>query len=113
MNSRSFPQSPEAEQMSTRAGGASPAARPATDAARPSRSEAPHAPRLASDLPDLSQDEILRYSRHLIIPDVGLSGQRKLKAARVLLIGAGGLGSPLALYLSAAGVGNIGIVDFD
>ncbi|MDA1082446.1 MAG: molybdopterin-synthase adenylyltransferase MoeB [Gemmatimonadetes bacterium] len=64
-------------------------------------------------LPDLSHDEILRYSRHLLLPDVGVEGQRKLKAARVLLIGAGGLGSPLALYLAAAGVGNIGIVDFD
>ena len=64
-------------------------------------------------LPDLSQEEILRYSRHLIIPDVGLTGQRRLKAARVLLIGAGGLGSPLALYLAAAGVGHIGLVDFD
>ena len=61
----------------------------------------------------LSQDEILRYSRHLIIPDVGINGQRKLKAARVLLIGAGGLGSPTALYLAAAGIGHIGLVDFD
>jgi len=64
-------------------------------------------------LPPLSQDEILRYSRHLIIPDIGLAGQQRLKAARVLLIGAGGLGSPLALYLAAAGVGHIGLVDFD
>jgi len=61
----------------------------------------------------LSQEEILRYSRHLIIPDVALTGQRRLKASRVLLIGAGGLGSPLALYLAAAGVGHLGIVDFD
>ena len=61
----------------------------------------------------LSQEEILRYSRHLIIPEVGLAGQKKLKAARVMLIGAGGLGSPLALYLAAAGVGKIGIIDFD
>ncbi|MDQ8165324.1 MAG: molybdopterin-synthase adenylyltransferase MoeB [Gemmatimonadota bacterium] len=67
----------------------------------------------APELPTLSHEEILRYSRHLILPDVGVEGQRKLKAARVLLIGAGGLGSPLALYLSAAGVGTIGIVDFD
>src|SRR5450755_1831135 len=61
----------------------------------------------------LSNDEILRYSRHLIMPEVGMEGQRKLKAARVLCIGAGGLGSPLALYLGAAGVGTLGIVDFD
>jgi len=56
---------------------------------------------------------VLRYSRHLIIPDVGIEGQRKLKQSRVLLVGAGGLGSPLALYLAAAGVGTIGLVDFD
>jgi adenylyltransferase/sulfurtransferase len=61
----------------------------------------------------LSNDEILRYSRHLILPEVGMDGQRKLKAAKVLCIGAGGLGSPLALYLTAAGVGTLGIVDFD
>ena len=64
-------------------------------------------------LPDLSRDEIGRYARHLILPDVGVEGQKRLKAARVLLIGAGGLGSPLALYLAAAGVGHIGLVDFD
>src|SRR5437660_4962312 len=61
----------------------------------------------------LTNDEILRYSRHLIMPEVGMEGQKKLKAARVLCIGAGGLGSPLALYLAAAGVGTVGIVDFD
>src|ERR1700675_2453877 len=61
----------------------------------------------------LSKDEILRYSRHLIIPEVGMEGQQKLKAAKVLLVGAGGLGAPLGLYLAAAGVGRIGLVDFD
>src|SRR5713226_9525914 len=61
----------------------------------------------------LSKDEILRYSRHLIMPEVGMEGQLKLKQAKVLAIGAGGLGSPLALYLAAAGVGKLGIVDFD
>jgi molybdopterin/thiamine biosynthesis adenylyltransferase/rhodanese-related sulfurtransferase len=61
----------------------------------------------------LSREEIKRYGRHLILPEVGLEGQMKLKAASVLLVGAGGLGSPLALYLAAAGIGKIGIVDFD
>ena len=65
------------------------------------------------DLPTLSNAEIARYSRHLILPEVGMEGQRKLKAAKVLCIGTGGLGSPLALYLTAAGVGTIGLVDFD
>jgi len=63
--------------------------------------------------PALSNDEILRYSRHLIIPEVGIEGQQKLKAAKVLLVGAGGLGAPLGLYLAAAGIGRIGLVDFD
>jgi adenylyltransferase/sulfurtransferase len=64
-------------------------------------------------LPKLSVDEMARYSRHLILPEVGLDGQQKLKAARVLCIGAGGLGAPLTMYLAAAGVGTLGIVDFD
>ncbi len=63
--------------------------------------------------PALSQQEILRYSRHLIMPEVGMEGQLKLKAAKVLLIGTGGLGAPLGLYLTAAGVGRLGLVDFD
>src|SRR5262245_52301895 len=64
-------------------------------------------------LPELTKDDFKRYSRHLILPEVGVVGQQKLKAAKVLCIGAGGLGSPVALYLAAAGVGTIGIVDFD
>src|SRR5213595_1857103 len=64
-------------------------------------------------LPELTTDDLSRYSRHLILPEVGLEGQRKLKAARVLCVGAGGLGSPVALYLAAEGVGTIGLVDFD
>src|SRR5262245_21651223 len=63
--------------------------------------------------PDLTPDEYKRYSRHLIMPEVGIGGQRKLKASKVLCIGAGGLGSPVAMYLAAAGVGTLGIVDFD
>lgn len=65
------------------------------------------------ELPALSNEEIARYSRHLILPEVGLEGQKKLKAARVLMIGTGGLGSPLGLYLAAAGIGTLGVVDFD
>lgn len=61
----------------------------------------------------LSNEEILRYSRHLIMPEVGMEGQKKLKASKVLMIGAGGLGSPLGMYLAAAGIGKLGIVDFD
>ncbi|MEN3039383.1 MAG: molybdopterin-synthase adenylyltransferase MoeB, partial [Candidatus Kryptonium sp.] len=62
---------------------------------------------------ELTREEFLRYGRHLIMPEVGLNGQKKLKASSVLIVGAGGLGSPLAFYLTAAGVGRIGIVDFD
>jgi adenylyltransferase/sulfurtransferase len=67
----------------------------------------------ATLLPELTTDDLSRYSRHLILPEVGMEGQRKLKAARVLCVGTGGLGSPLAFYLAAAGIGTLGLVDFD
>jgi len=67
----------------------------------------------AAELPKLTNEEIARYSRHLILPEVGMEGQQKLKAAKVLCVGTGGLGAPLALYLAAAGIGTIGLVDFD
>ena len=71
------------------------------------------APMATETMPELTREEVQRYSRHLILPEVGPDGQRRLKAGRVLCVGAGGLGSPAALYLAAAGVGTIGIVDFD
>src|SRR5260370_22065937 len=71
------------------------------------------APGEANPATTLSNEEILRYSRHLIMPEVGMEGQLKLKNPKVLLIGTGALGAPLGLYLPAAGVGNLGLVDFD
>lgn len=68
---------------------------------------------IAPEAIELSHEEVQRYSRHLIMPEVGMAGQKKLKAASILLIGAGGLGSPLAMYLAAAGVGRLGLVDYD
>ena len=70
-------------------------------------------PPLVAPAAELTPGEVARYSRHLIIPDIGTLGQRRLKNARVLVIGAGGLGSPTLLYLAAAGVGTLGIVEFD
>src|ERR1700750_3252543 len=64
-------------------------------------------------LPELTNDDLARYSRHLILPEVGVEGQRMLKAAKVLCVGTGGLGAPLAFYLAAAGIGTLGLVDFD
>lgn len=78
-----------------------------------SRTSLPGLPPLVEPAARLSRDEVARYSRHLIIPDLGVDGQKRLKNARVLVIGAGGLGAPTLLYLAAAGVGTIGIVDFD
>src|SRR6202166_2683037 len=73
----------------------------------------PAAPPVVKAARTLSKDEVLRYSRHLIMPEVGMDGQLKLKHAKMLLVGTGGLGAPLGLYLAAAGVGRIGLVDFD
>ena len=70
-------------------------------------------PPLVEPAAELTKEEVARYSRHLIIPDVGMDGQKRLKNAKVLVIGAGGLGSPALLYLAAAGVGTLGIVEFD
>src|SRR6186713_1096706 len=70
-------------------------------------------PPLVEPAAELSKEEVERYSRHLIIPDVGMAGQKRLKNAKVLVVGAGGLGSPALLYLAAAGVGTLGIVEFD
>src|SRR5882757_1673504 len=70
-------------------------------------------PPLVEPAAELTKDEVARYSRHLIIPDVGVTGQKRLKNAKVLCIGAGGLGSPTLMYLAAAGVGTLGIVEFD
>src|SRR3569833_2736588 len=70
-------------------------------------------PPLVAPADELTVDEVRRYSRHLIIPDVGMAGQKRLKNAKVLCVGAGGLGSPALLYLAAAGVGTLGVIDFD
>jgi len=81
--------------------------------ARPQPARRPEVPTLDDTLPRLDADEVERYGRHLSLPELGLEGQRRLKATRILLVGAGGLGSPAALYLAAAGVGHISVVDFD
>src|SRR5690606_30924314 len=70
-------------------------------------------PPLVEPAAELTVDEVRRYSRHLIIPDVGMAGQKRLKNAKVLCVGAGGLGSPTLMYLAAAGVGTLGVIDFD
>src|SRR5207237_10826562 len=75
--------------------------------------EARRPPPLVDPSEGLTNQEIRRYSRHLIIPDIAMDGQRRLKNAKVLCIGAGGLGSPVAMYLAAAGVGTLGLVDYD
>src|SRR5208282_3795406 len=80
---------------------------------RSNKLSAKTSPPVAAPAVTLSKEEILRYSRHLIMPEVGMEGQLRLKQARVLLIGTGGLGAPLGLYLAAAGVGHLGLVDFD
>src|ERR671932_2121575 len=82
-------------------------------AAQKERSPPVPLPPLVEPAAELTIDEVRRYSRHLIIPDVGMVGQKRLKNAKVLCVGAGGLGSPALLYLAAAGVGTLGVVDFD
>jgi adenylyltransferase/sulfurtransferase len=86
---------------------------PSVAGGAPATTDTPKANLADRELPQLSNDEVKRYSRHLIMPEVGMDGQRRLKAGSVLCIGAGGLGSPAAMYLAAAGVGTIGLVDFD